>query len=56
MLDDNLAHGTTSFNTTRAMGLVPVNAQQATSVVGLGSDIDDESDLTRLISIGHEDA
>ena len=43
-----LADGTHSFNTMRAMGSGPVNALQATNVVGLGPQIEDEFRVTRL--------
>ena len=45
-----LADGVTTPNITRAMGLVPVNAPQATSVVGHSPSIDDEFRVTHLIS------
>jgi hypothetical protein len=43
-----LADGAPDPNTTRAMGLVPVNAPQATSVVGHRPAADDEFTITRL--------
>ena len=51
MLDEQafrlLADGVPDPNTTRAMGLVPVNALKATSVVGHSPDYDDEFIITR---------
>ena len=43
-----LADGVTDPNITRAMGLVPVNAPQATSVVGHSPEIDGEFRVTRI--------
>ena len=43
-----LADGVPDPNTTRAMGLVPVNALKVTSVVGQGPDTDDEFVVTHL--------
>ena len=42
-----MADGVQNSNTTRAMGLVPVNALKVTSVVGQGPDFDDEFRVTR---------
>ena len=43
-----MADGVPDPNTTRAMGLVPVNALKVTSVVGQGPDTDDEFVVTHL--------
>ena len=43
-----LADGAAGPNTTRAMGLVPVNAPQATSVVGHSPDYDSEFVVTHI--------
>ena len=51
-----LADGTLSSNITRAMGLVPVRAHQATSVVGQEPSIHDEFVVTHLISNKHQGA
>jgi hypothetical protein len=51
-----MTDGITTPNTTRAMGLVPVTAHQATSVVGHSPEIDGEYVVTRLNSIMHKDA
>ena len=47
------ADGTSTLNTTRAMGLVPVNAPQATSVVGHTPEFDSEFVISRIAS--HKD-
>ena len=43
-----MADGMNNPNTTRAMGLVPVNALKVTSVVGHSPDSEDEFLVTRL--------
>ena len=43
-----MADVTPSDNTTRGMGLVPVNPRKVTSVVGLDRELDDEFLVTRL--------
>ena len=43
-----LADGKSNPNITRAMGIGPVNAPQATSVMGQGPNIDDEVVIRRL--------
>ena len=48
---DDLADVTRSDNTTRGMGLVPVNPPQVTSVVGLGAETDDEFVVTHFSRI-----
>ena len=48
VVNDILADGFSNPNTTRAMGLVPVNALKVTSVVGQGPDTDDEFVVTHL--------
>ena len=48
-VDDMMADGAPDPNTTRAMGLVPVNALKVASVVGQGPDHDDEFKVTHLI-------
>ena len=45
-----LADGVSDPNTTRAMGLVPVNALKVTSVVGKGPDIEDQFTVNRISS------
>ena len=49
-----LADGVPDPNTTRGMGLVPVNPLTATSVVGHSPDIDDEFVVTHLIGAGRQ--
>ena len=44
----DMADVTPSDNTTRGMGLVPVNPRKVTSLVGLGREPDDEFVVTRL--------
>ena len=44
-----MADGVPDPNTTRGMGLVPVNALKVTSVVGQRPDYDDEFKVTHLI-------
>ena len=43
-----MADGVADPNSTRAMGLVPVTAHQATSVVGHSPEIDGEFRVTRI--------
>ena len=54
---DILADGVPDPNTTRAMGLVPVNALTVTSVVGQGPLLDDEFRVNRISSykLNHPD-